>query len=144
MIIKNKSAVVTSSPAADPPQQLTFNSCSTGAPESFDTILTTKLSNLWTQRQSIKGDFGSTFLTTDLIIRATNVFSYGGFKGLLIELECNDGASISDFEKRIERVRSHLYGISLREIKICRDVMDTTKPNFLCDLAYQYIKVLEI
>ena len=105
--IKNKSAIITTS-GSNVPEQLTSNGCSTNAPEPFDNLLQTKLSNLWTQRQSIKGEFGSTYRTTELVVRATNVFSYGGFKGLLLELECVDDVSLEEFEQRVDHIRAFL------------------------------------
>lgn len=141
--IKNKSAIITTS-GSNVPEQLTSNGCSTNAPEPFDNLLQTKLSNLWTQRQSIKGDFGSTYRTTELVVRATNVFSYGGFKGLLLELECVDDVSLEEFEQRVDHIRTFLKEISIVDMKISMQRMAPTKPNFLCDLAYQYVKALEL
>lgn len=141
--IKNKSAIITTS-GSNVPEQLTSNGCSTNAPEPFDNLLQTKLSNLWTQRQSIKGEFGSTYRTTELVVRATNVFSYGGFKGLLLELECVDDVSLEEFEQRVDHIRAFLKEISIVDMKISMQRMAPTKPNFLCDLAYQYVKALEL
>lgn len=141
--IKNKSAIITTS-GSNVPEQLTSNGCSTNAPEPFDNLLQTKLSNLWTQRQSIKGEFGSTYRTTELVVRATNVFSYGGFKGLLLELECVDDVSLEEFEQRVDHIRTFLKEISIVDMKISMQRMAPTKPNFLCDLAYQYVKALEL
>lgn len=141
--IKNKSAIITIS-GSNVPERLTSNGCSANAPEPFDNLLQTKLSNLWTQRQSIKGEFGSTYRTTELVVRATNVFSYGGFKGLLLELECVDDVSLEEFEQRVDHIRTFLKEISIIDIKISMQRMAPTKPNFLCDLAYQYVKALEL
>ncbi|AET38676.1 Srb2p Ecym_3176 [Eremothecium cymbalariae DBVPG len=137
--IKKHSAIVTGHHVTE---QLTSNGCSTGFPESFDNIITSKLSNIWTQRQSIKGDFGSSYKTSDLVVRAANVFSSSGFKGLLLELE-GDESSEMDFDTKVETIQSLLDEISSREFKLSKDRMKDTEPNFLCDLAYQYVKVLD-
>ncbi|SCV05569.1 LANO_0H10374g1_1 [Lachancea nothofagi CBS 11611] len=144
VIVKNKSAIVTSAMPGSIPAALTLNGCSSASCESFDHLLTSKLSNLWTQRQTIKGDFGSTYQTSELTIRATNVFSYGGFKGLLIELECEEQIPDSEFDQRINRIRNYLRDMSIEDYKICSDIMDPQRRNFLCDLAQQYVKVLEL
>ncbi|SCV03364.1 LAME_0H09824g1_1 [Lachancea meyersii CBS 8951] len=142
--IKNKSAVVTSTNTGDIPTSLILNGCSSRFCESFDHLLTSKLSNLWTQRQSIKGDFGSTYQTAELTIRATNVFSYGGFKGLLLELECEGDVQDQDFEQRVVKIRKYLKDIGIEDYKICCESMDPLCKNFTCDLAFQYVKVLEL
>lgn len=90
------------------------------------------------------GEFGSTYRTTELVVRATNVFSYGGFKGLLLELECVDDVSLEEFEQRVDHIRTFLKEISIVDMKISMQRMAPTKPNFLCDLAYQYVKALEL
>ncbi|SCU87950.1 LADA_0E07228g1_1 [Lachancea dasiensis] len=144
VIVKNKSAIVTSVAQGGLLEGLTLNGCSSGVCESFDNLLASKLSNLWTQRQSIKGDFGSTYQTTELVIRATNVFSYGGFKGLLIEIICEDDVSDQEFEQRVSKIRNYLKEISIEDYKICGDFMNPQKRDFICDLAHQYIRVLEL
>lgn len=138
--IKNNSAIITSLQA---PEELTANGCSLGTPESFDSILLSKLSNIWTQRQSTKGEFGSTYKTTELTIRAANIFTYGGFRGLLIELESNEDITQESFDRRVNNIRTLLTKISITDYKISNDLMNKFKPNFICDLAYQYLKVLE-
>ncbi|CUS23714.1 LAQU0S11e02608g1_1 [Lachancea quebecensis] len=144
VIIKNNSAIITSSATEAVQSSLTLNGCSTGTLDTFDNLLVSKLSNLWTQRQNIKGDFGSTFKTTELTVRATNVFSYGGFKGLLIELECEDGVSDKDFDQRVMKIRHLLDEMSIGEYRVCSSSMDPKNYNFICDLAFQYVKVLEV
>ena len=144
VVIKNKSAIVTSPTPGGVPQTLLHNGCSTGTPSSFDHLLSSKLSNLWTQRQNIKGDFGSTYTTSGLVIRATNVFSYGGFKGLLIEVECAEPVSSDEFQTRVKKVGERLKEMGVQDYKICSDTIDPNNPNFICDLAYQYVKVLEL
>ncbi|SCU88415.1 LAFA_0E12552g1_1 [Lachancea sp. 'fantastica'] len=141
--IKNKAAIVTSTNPGDIPASQILNGCSSRSSEPFDHLLTSKLSNLWTQRQSIKGDFGSTYQTAELIIRATNVFSYGGFKGLLIELECEENVQDTDFQQRVEKIRKYLKEIGIEDYKICGESMDPLLKNYACDLAFQYVKVLE-
>ncbi|AAS50284.1 AAL082Wp [Eremothecium gossypii ATCC 10895] len=140
VVIKNQSAIVTGQHSTD---ALTSNGCSSGFPEPFDNILTSKLSNIWTQRQSTKGNFGTTYKTSELIIRASNVFSSSGFKGLLLEIECTDPVSAEEFDRRVANIRAMLSEIDINDYKLNKDEMNEGKPVFLCDLAYQYVKVLD-
>ncbi|AMD19197.1 HBR296Wp [Eremothecium sinecaudum] len=138
--LKNQSAIVTGYQVQD---QLTSNGCSTGFPEPFDNILISKLSNIWTQRQSIKGEFGSTYETPEFLVRAANVFSASGFKGFLLELECDDNSSKGGLNSQLETIKGLLDEIKITDYKICSNNMKEGEMNFLCDLAYQYVKVLD-
>ncbi|SCU86884.1 LAMI_0D03950g1_1 [Lachancea mirantina] len=144
VVIRSKSAIVTTAQGSTIPDDLVLNSCSAGACEPFDSVLMSKLSNLWTLRQSIKGDFGSTYKTTELTIRAANIFSYGSFKGLVIELECEDDVAAEEFQQRVDKICNYLKDISVGDFRTCSDHIDPSKPHFLCDVAYQYIRVLEL
>lgn len=143
VLIKNKLSLITASTPNDIPKALLSNGCCTGAIESIDTILSTKLSNMWTQRQSIKGEAGETFETTDLLVRAINLFSYTGFKGLLIELTSSRDISKDDFEAKVGSIRSLLQGIGMKDTKFSDERLDPSESNYISDLAYQYVRVLE-
>ena len=134
--------MVTTSNLNNIPESLFSNGCCGNGPEPIDVILSTKLSNIWSQRQSIKGEAGETFETTDLIVRAVNLFSSAGFKGLLIELTSNEGASQEEFEQKLENIRSILEGLSMKETRISYEQLDSPKTEYLCDLAYQYVRLL--
>lgn len=143
VLIKDKTALVTTSGPNDVPKDLVANLCCGGTPESIDNIFSTRLSNIWTQRQSIKGDAGETFETTGLIVRAVNLFSYTGFKGLLIELSSDENATNEDFRENVERIRNLLLEMGMRDSRISGESLDPSKANYITDLAYQYVRVLE-
>lgn len=143
VLIKDKTALVTTSARHDVPKDLVANVCCAGTPESIDNILASRLSNIWTQRQSIKGEAGETFETTGMLVRAANLFSYTGFKGLLIELTSNENATSEQFRANVERIRNLLQGIGMKDAKISGELLDPSKSNYISDLAYQYVRVLE-
>lgn len=143
VLIKNKLALVTTSAPNDVSKGLMANDCCAGTPESIDTILSGRLSNIWTQRQSIKGEAGETFETTKLLVRAVNLFSYTGFKGLVIELHSAEDVTQEEFRKEVDKVRSILGEMGMGDIKISDEQIDPSKKNFISDLAYQYVRVLE-
>ncbi|CAI4063600.1 Srb2p SKDI_08G0860 [Saccharomyces kudriavzevii IFO 1802] len=141
VLIKDKSAVVTTAAAADIPPALVFNGSSTGVPESIDTILSSKLSNIWMQRQLIKGDSGETLILDGLTVRLVNLFSSTGFKGLLIELQVADEGG--EFDARVAGIEAHLAEIHAKDYKTSSDSMAADSHNDICDLAYQYVCALE-
>lgn len=98
---------------------------------------------MWAQRQSIKGEAGETFETTDLLVRAVNLFSNTGFKGLLIELTSSRDISRDDFNEKVGSIRSLLQGIGMKDTKFSDERLDPSENNYISDLAYQYVRVLE-
>lgn len=143
VLIKNKLALVTASASNDVPKGLITSDCSAGTPESIDTILSGRLSNIWTQRQSIKGEAGETFETTSLLVRSINLFSYTGFKGLVIELHSAEDATEEDFKKDVDVIRNILEELGLTDIKVSGEQLNPLRSDFISDLAYQYARVLE-
>ncbi|EDO17687.1 hypothetical protein Kpol_1004p64 [Vanderwaltozyma polyspora DSM 70294] len=144
ILIQNKNAIITTSNSKDIPNSLIFNGCSTGTAEPIDSILSTKLSNIWSQRQGIRGDAGETLKTAELLVRAVNLFSSTGFKGLLIELESIEDISEDEFMKSLQNIRSILNDINSKDFKVSTDQLYPDKQNYLGDLAYQYVRVLEV
>ncbi|AJU27137.1 Srb2p [Saccharomyces cerevisiae YJM270] len=141
VLIKDNSAMVTTAAAADIPPALVFNGSSTGVPESMDTILSSKLSNIWMQRQLIKGDAGETLILDGLTVRLVNLFSSTGFKGLLIELQADEAG---EFETKIAGIEGHLAEIRAKDYKTSSDSLGPDTSNEICDLAYQYVRALEL
>lgn len=140
--IKNQSAIITPTHVH---KDLYDNGCVFGTPEPFDYMLSNKLSNIWTQRQSIKGEFGVTYHTADLVIRTNNAFSYSGFQGLILEIESKSLNSFESFQKSFEKVQGMLREMGLKDVKVSLDKfqkLDTTENFNLFDLAFQYLKVL--
>lgn len=113
-----------------PPQ---LQTCSTGYSEPVDQLLNSKLSNMWTQRQVVRGDAGESLLVTgDVMVRIVNLFSSTGFKGLLIEV---DGGSV-------DTVLGLLKEMNVVDYKVAQE--DNTSDNDATyKLAELYIKVLE-
>lgn len=143
VLLQNNHAIITTSNYNDIPSDLIYNGCSSGTSEPIDNVLSTKLSNIWSQRQGIRGDAGETLKTTDLLIRSVNLFSSTGFKGLLIELESIDDVSPEEFETSTQRIRNILNEIDSKDIKYSNDILNPSKRNDISDLAYQYASVLE-
>ncbi|QLL33429.1 hypothetical protein HG536_0E03400 [Torulaspora globosa] len=143
VLIKNRLALVTTSAPNDVPKELMASDCCAGTPESIDAILSGRLSNIWTQRQSIKGEAGETFETTSLLVRAINLFSYTGFKGLVIELHSAENATEEDFKKGVDVTRNILKELGMTDIKVSGEQLDPLQSDFISDLAYQYVRVLE-
>lgn len=139
--IKNQSAIITPTYVT---KALYDNGCVFGTPEPFDYMLSNKLSNIWTQRQSIKGEFGVSYQTADLSIRVNNAFSYSGFQGLILELESKSSDNLEAFEKNVERVRTMLSGMGLSDVRVSSDKSQGSKQedSSLFDLAAHYLKVL--
>lgn len=132
-------------------QDLIENDCSTGFPESLDTLLGNKLTNMWEQRQMLRGDAGETFRTMTCIIRCINLFSSTGFKGLIIEIESIGNETGEIFNNKINDIKDLLKEISITEYQLSQDTLtEQTEMNSiesdtdnLCNLAYQYVRVLE-
>ncbi|GAV56154.1 hypothetical protein ZYGR_0BA00600 [Zygosaccharomyces rouxii] len=143
ILIKNKLSMITTSSPSEVPKDLIGNVSSTNSPEPFDQILSSKLSNIWNQRQVIKGEAGETFETTDTLVRAVNLFSYTGFKGLLIELTSPEGATAEEFDKSVQRMRTMLEGIGAKDVKLSQENLNPSNCDYISDLAYQYTRVLE-
>lgn len=135
--------MITTSSPSEVPKDLIGNVSSTNSPEPFDQILSSKLSNIWNQRQVIKGEAGETFETTDTLVRAVNLFSYTGFKGLLIELTSPEGATAEEFDKSVQRMRTMLEGIGAKDVKLSQENLNPFNCDYISDLAYQYTRVLE-
>ena len=155
VMVKGQTALLLSSDAAagalsaDPRvQRLVDSDCSTGFPESFDNLLSSKLSNMWEQRQVLRGDAGESFRTMGYLVRCINVFSSTGFKGLAIQVEQDAGDDEAQLQDRIDEVKELLRGISITEFKVSSDRLTSSatkhSPNdYLCDLAHQYVRVME-
>ncbi|SMN18461.1 similar to Saccharomyces cerevisiae YHR041C SRB2 Subunit of the RNA polymerase II mediator complex [Maudiozyma saulgeensis] len=160
IIIKNKLGFLLSSDVSisnkitddNRVQNLVENDCSTGFPESFDILLGNKLTNMWEQRQILRGDAGETFKTMNCLIRCINLFSSTGFKGLIIEIEdITKDCTNETFTTRINEIKELLTEITIKEYQISQDTLNDDEINtdsmnqtdYLCNLAYQYVRVLE-
>ncbi|CCE62817.1 hypothetical protein TPHA_0D01780 [Tetrapisispora phaffii CBS 4417] len=150
VLIHDKYAIITTNNSNDIPKDLILNTCSTGTTEPIDNLLALRLSNIWSQRQGIRGDAGETLQTTNLIVRVVNLFSSTGFKGLLIELNSlDDDVSEEEFKISVDHVQTVLKDINCKDFKLSTDRLNfnenngNRKLNILSDLAYQYIQVLE-
>lgn len=132
-------------------QDLIENDCSTGFPESLDMLLGNKLTNMWEQRQILRGDAGETFRTMNCIIRCINLFSSTGFKGLIIEIESIGNEIAEVFNNKINDIKDLLKEIRITDYQLSQDTLtEQTDMNqidsdtdILCNLAYQYVRVLE-
>ncbi|KAI3402749.2 DBP4 [Candida oxycetoniae] len=100
----------------------------TGLNENFDIFVNQKLQSLWTQKQIIKGDGGQIYELENgnLVIRTSNVFMHGSFKGLLVQIEVSD--KIAEFQKlRPQKViETVLKKYNIPSGKLCCDVLDSS------------------
>lgn len=111
----------------------------TGLNDPFDFVINQRLQGLWTQRQSIKGDGGQIYELENgnLIIRTSNVFLHGNFRGLLIQIElqnCKENDRQASFQKIIEK-----YNIPTGSL--CCGVLDPSSLDKYGDLALQYSEI---
>ncbi|KAG0669442.1 mediator of RNA polymerase II transcription subunit [Maudiozyma exigua] len=159
VIIKNKLGLLLSSDKINESvkerdtriQDLIENDCSTGFPESLDMLLGSKLTNMWEQRQILRGDAGETFRTINCIIRCINLFSSTGFKGLIIEIESIGKGSVEVFNNKVNDIKDLLKEINIADYQISHDTLTEqtdlnpieSDTDNLCNLAYQYVRVLE-
>lgn len=163
VLLKNGVGIVTTTKIDENSRKLIDSSSSVWYPESMDTIISNKLSNMWVQRQLVKGDAGESFITRDgLLIKCCNLFSSFGFKGLIIELreqeqeeeEVATALKVDHFDVCVKSIIDILQTMGITNYKTSRDVLkrdetvttttQTTNENTqLCDLAYQYVKVLD-
>lgn len=111
----------------------------TGLNDPFDYFVSQKLQSIWTQRQTVKGDGGEIYqLENDrVIIRTSNVFLHGVFKGLLIHIEIPSVTSADPtiFEPIIQRYR-------IPNGRICSDVLDMNLLDPYGDLCLQLAEIL--
>lgn len=179
VLIKNKIAIVTTTSldvdsenssttgTSNNVRKLIDSSSSVWYPEPIDNIISNKLSNMWTQRQLIKGDTGESFITQDgLLIKCCNLSSSFGFKGLLIELKeipkttnptsTTTTTSVNDnsnYTFCVKTILDILKTIGMKNYKISNDTLNedmvpstdynTNENTELCNLAYQYVNVLD-
>lgn len=111
----------------------------TGLNDTFDYFVAQKLQSMWTQRQSIKGDGGEIYEleNQNVIIRTSNVFLHGVFKGLLIQIEIPSvtSADATVFEPIIQRYRIPLG-------HLCTEVLDPHLLDAYGDLCLQLSVIL--
>lgn len=164
VLLKNGMGIVTTTKIDGHSRKLIDSGSSVWYPDSMDTIISNKLSNMWVQRQLVKGDAGESFVTRDgLLIKCCNLFSSFGFKGLIIELrehkqegEEEDGTTLNvdHFDVCVKSIIDILQSMGITKYKTSRDVLKrdetvttttqaTNENTQLCDLAFQYVNVLD-
>ncbi|UCS19572.1 uncharacterized protein HLK63_D04301 [Nakaseomyces glabratus] len=129
-----------------------LQTCSTGLSESIDQLLASKLSNMWAQRQVIRGDAGQTLLITgDVTVRIINLFAATGFKGLLIELDnLQSATSLTNITDLLNEMKVKVFkvasapGLKSEDVEVVDSSSTMESDNeALFTLAKQYIEVLE-
>ncbi|KAL3231079.1 Mediator of RNA polymerase II transcription subunit 20 [Nakaseomyces bracarensis] len=123
-----------------------LRTCSTGFSEPIDQLLSSKLSNMWTQRQVIRGDAGEALLITGgVTVRIVNLFTSTGFKGLLIELDQSEGLGGDvGSSNGVEPVVQLLKEMGVKDYKVAGPQDDSRYDDQpIYKLAELYIKVLE-
>ncbi|CCH60129.1 hypothetical protein TBLA_0C03250 [Henningerozyma blattae CBS 6284] len=143
ILIKDGEIILNTVNFNDIPKELLFNGCNNGSSMSIDKLITNKLSNMWSNRQSIRGENGESFVCNNkLIVRIINLFSLTGFKGMLIEIENYDKKmETQEFNNHVDKICEFLNDIKVKDYKINKDRTD--EDEFLCDLGQQYVSVLE-
>lgn len=139
VMVRNGVAMATSAQTADiaqPCAPVTGPSL-----DPLDVVLAEKLANLWHQRQVLRGDVGDAFELEHVIVRAVNLFSPSGFKGLLIELQSRGQ---SNWSSELPPIENALKDIGIQGFKSCVETIGTSpSASYICDLAFQYVHVLE-
>ena len=111
----------------------------TGLNDPFDYFVAQKLQSMWTQRQTVKGDGGEIYELENerVIIRTSNVFLHGVFKGLLIQIEIPSitTADATVFDPVIQRYR-------IPQGRICAEVLDPNLLDKYGDLCLQLAEIL--
>lgn len=116
----------------------------TGLNTPFDYFVNQRLQSLWLQKQNIKGDGGQIYALENgrIIIRTSNVFMHGNFKGLLIQIEVQD----SKVHQGKESINA-LFEKIISKYKIPRGsmsctVLDLNSLDKYGDLCLQYSEIL--
>ncbi|KAK6464151.1 mediator of RNA polymerase II transcription subunit 20 [Scheffersomyces coipomensis] len=145
-LIKEETTELQRSHELNIPDEHLHLGATTGLNDPFDFFVSQKLESLWTQRQLIRGDGGQIYELENgnLIIRTSNVFLHGNFRGLLIQIELNNNliTNIKDtksFKASFEKI-SKKYGIP--EGDICCDILDSKFLDKHGDLCLQYSEIL--
>ncbi|KAI5965719.1 SRB2 [Candida pseudojiufengensis] len=116
-----------------------------GLNDSFDVFANSKLQNLWTQKQVIKGDGGQIYELENgnLCIRTSNVFLHGNFRGLLLQIEI-DEKSPSYKDKDVKNTIIQItqkYGVSDQNLSC--EVLSASTLDKYGDLCLQYSRILD-
>lgn len=119
------------------PESHLHKGATSGFNDPFDSIVNSKLQSLWLQKQNIKGDGGHIYELEggSLIIRTSNIFLHGIFKGLLIQLESSSITNPDDIHKLLQK-----YAIPTGNL--CNKVLDRANLDQYGDLCLQYAEVL--
>lgn len=127
----------------------------TGLNDSFDLFLNQKLQSLWTQKQIIKGDGGQIYELENgkVLIKTSNVFMHGSFKGLLVQIEVDDSyrkrggaisaTAVTEREEDANIIRQVLAKYNVPQGKISFDVLDTAASDRYGNLCLQYSRTLD-
>lgn len=115
----------------------------TGLNEAFDIIANQRLQSLWVQRQAIKGDGGQIYELENgnLIIRTSNVFLHGQFRGLLIQIEM-DESCVNKADSLLVNFQKVIDKYNIPPGNLCCDVLDQNCLLKYEDLALQYSEIL--
>lgn len=115
-----------------------------GLNDPFDAFITQKLQSLWTLKQNIRGDGGQIYQLENgnLVIKTSNIFLHGLFKGLLIEINVKDHV-VENYNKEyltslFEKI---IHNYKIPTGRICLDIL-TDKADTYGDLCLQYSEIL--
>lgn len=125
-----------SSGAGSYPEDHLHKGATSGFNDPFDIVVNSKLQSLWLTRQNIKGDGGQIYELENgsLIIRTSNVFLHGMFKGLLIQIEAQ--------EYKVDEIEKILQKYNIPKGNLCKDVLDSKNLDQYGDLSLQYAEIL--
>lgn len=138
-----------------------FDNISSGISESFDTIIMSKLQNIWIFRQSLKSESGTGYefkinncksnKKKDILrIRMANYFLRGTFRGFLIEIEyIYDDDKDLDLRYGIEQIQTMLTRYNFPRGRLCFGSLvengEVVKKSCrLFDLISQYVEALDV
>ncbi|ODV78979.1 mediator of RNA polymerase II transcription subunit 20 [Suhomyces tanzawaensis NRRL Y-17324] len=122
------------------PDSHLHNGATTGLNDPFEMVVGLKFQSMWTQRQLIKGDGGQIYELENgnLTIRTSNVFLHGNFRGLLIQIDLNNGVE-KERHTAFERVRKKY---SIPQGPMSCEVLDVENLDVWGDLCLQYAEIL--
>lgn len=144
-VIEEESGDLTGSMDFSIPGSHLHMGATTGLNDSFDLFVNQKLQSLWTQKQNIKGDGGQIYELENgnLIIRTSNVFLHGIFKGLLIQIEVEQGSGDKvENVSLVEVFENIISKYNIPQGNMCCEVLDSDLHDKYGDLCLQYSEIL--
>lgn len=143
-VIEEESGEILNASEFSIPDSHLHQGATTGLNDTFDFFVNQKMQSLWTQKQNIKGDGGQIYELENgsLIIRTSNVFLHGIFKGLLIQIEVETESGEHETNSLLEPFERVLSKYNIPRGKMSCNVLDSKLLDKYGDLCLQYSEIL--